>query len=125
MGELAGDRETFEVWLANVFDKVKHHLDERARRPLPGAMARRWPGKSATVRAMLDTSAYEKGIKISDKEMREREARRLHRRDFHGDRNYTVTAEPAAGPASSRRPRGTPKVNSAGARSSSRRPSKR
>ena len=31
-----------------------------------------------TVRAMLDTSTYEKGIKISDKEMRAWGARRLH-----------------------------------------------
>ena len=30
----------FEVRLANVFDEVKHHLDERARRLLLGAMAR-------------------------------------------------------------------------------------
>jgi len=40
MGELVGDRESFEVRLANVFDEVKHHLDERARRLLLGAMAR-------------------------------------------------------------------------------------
>ena len=40
MGELAGDRDSFEVRLANVFDEVKHHLDERARRLLLGAMAR-------------------------------------------------------------------------------------
>jgi len=35
-----GDRESFEVRLANVFDEVRHHLDERARRLLLGAMAR-------------------------------------------------------------------------------------
>jgi hypothetical protein len=46
------------------------------------------------VRAMLDTSTYEKGIKISDKDMRTWEARHLHRHDFHGDWNYTVTAGP-------------------------------
>src|SRR5260221_12228279 len=40
MGELVGDRDSFEVRLANVFDEVKHHLDERARRLLLGAMAR-------------------------------------------------------------------------------------
>ena len=40
MGELAGDQDSFEVRLANVFDEVKHHLDERARRLLLGAMAR-------------------------------------------------------------------------------------
>jgi Rhodopirellula transposase DDE domain len=52
-----------------------------------------------TVRAMLDTSTYEKGIKISDKEMRAWEARHLQRHDFHGDWNYTVTAESATDPA--------------------------
>lgn len=51
------------------------------------------------MRAMLDTSAYEKGHQISDKEMREWEARHLYRHDFHGDWNYSVTAEPAAGAA--------------------------
>ena len=40
MGELVGDRDSFEVRLANVFDEVRHHLDERARRLLLGAMAR-------------------------------------------------------------------------------------
>ncbi len=40
MGELVGDRDSFEVRLANVFDEVKNHLDERARRLLLGAMAR-------------------------------------------------------------------------------------
>src|ERR1039457_1016919 len=40
IGELVGDRDSFEVRLANVFDEVKHHLDERARRLLLGGMAR-------------------------------------------------------------------------------------
>src|SRR5258708_23653853 len=40
MGELMGDRASFEVRLANVCDGVKHHLDGRARRLLLGAMAR-------------------------------------------------------------------------------------
>lgn len=48
---------------------------------------------------MLDTSTYQKGIKISDKQMRAWEARHLHRHDFHGNWNHTVTAEPATGPA--------------------------
>ena len=52
-----------------------------------------------TVRAMLDTSTYEKGIKIPDKQMRTWEARHLHRHDFHGDWNYTVTAGSATDPA--------------------------
>ena len=49
-----------------------------------------------TVRAMLDTSTCQKGIKITDKDMRTWEARPLHRHDFHGDWNYSITAEPAA-----------------------------
>src|SRR5258708_30987381 len=40
MGELMGERDSFGVRVANVFDEVKHHLDERARRLLLGAMAR-------------------------------------------------------------------------------------
>ncbi len=51
------------------------------------------------VRAMLDTNTYEKGIKISGKETRTWEARHLHRHDFHGDWNYTVTAGSATDPA--------------------------
>ena len=51
------------------------------------------------VRAMLDTSTCQKGIKISDKEKRTWEARHLHRHDFHGDWNYTVTGGSATDPA--------------------------
>src|ERR1035437_8417351 len=40
MGELVGDRDSFEVRLANVFDAVKHNLDERGRRLLQGVTAR-------------------------------------------------------------------------------------
>ena len=58
-----------------------------------------------TVRAVLDTNAYEKGIKITDKEMKAWEARHLHRHDFHGDWNYSITAEPAAGPGQQRHAR--------------------
>lgn len=43
-----------------------------------------------TVRAVLDTNTYEKGIKITDKEMRAFESRHLQRHEFHGDWNYTV-----------------------------------
>jgi transposase len=45
-----------------------------------------------TVRAVLDTSTYPKGIKISDKEMKEFEAAHLARHEFHGDWNYTIAA---------------------------------
>ncbi len=37
--------------------------------------------------SMLDTSTYEKGIEIADKEMKAFEARHLQRHDFHGDWN--------------------------------------
>ena len=47
------------------------------------------------VRAMLDTGTYEKGIRITDKDMRAWEASHLRRHDFHGNWNYTVTAPPA------------------------------
>jgi hypothetical protein len=45
-----------------------------------------------TVRAVLDTGIYPKGIKISDKGMKDFEANHLTRHDFHGDWNYTLTA---------------------------------
>jgi len=43
-----------------------------------------------TVRAELDTGTYEKGIKISDKEMNELEQRSIRRDAFHGEWNYTL-----------------------------------
>ena len=46
--------------------------------------------KGLTVQAVLDTNTYEKGIKITDKDMRAFEARHLARHEFHGDWNYTV-----------------------------------
>jgi hypothetical protein len=39
---------------------------------------------------VLDTSTYPKGIKISDKEMKEFEAAHLARHEFHGNWNYTI-----------------------------------
>lgn len=45
------------------------------------------------VHAHLDTDRYPKGVKISNKEMRELERRHLHRHDFHGDWNYTLTPD--------------------------------
>ena len=47
-----------------------------------------------TVRAMLDENTYEKGIKITDKQMTAWEGRHLRRHEFHGDWNYTIPAEP-------------------------------
>ena len=43
-----------------------------------------------TVQAELDTAAYPKGIKISDRQMRDLDKRALTRHDFHGDWNYTL-----------------------------------
>ena len=44
-----------------------------------------------TVTAELDTGDYPKGIKVSDREMKDLEkTTTLHRHDFHGEWNYTV-----------------------------------
>jgi hypothetical protein len=47
-----------------------------------------------TIRSALDTNTYQRGIKITDKEMKAFEAAHLQRHTFHGDWNYTVTASP-------------------------------
>jgi hypothetical protein len=47
-----------------------------------------------TIQAKLDTNTYQRGIKITDKEMKTFEAAHLQRHTFHGDWNYTVTAAP-------------------------------
>src|SRR6266487_52581 len=46
------------------------------------------------VQAVLDTSIYPKGIRISDREMKAFEARHLIRHEFHGNWNYTLPAIP-------------------------------
>ena len=44
-----------------------------------------------TVTAELDTGDYPKGVKVSDREMKDLETTgTLHRHDFHGEWNYTV-----------------------------------
>lgn len=43
-----------------------------------------------TVNAELDHSTYEKGIKISDRQMKALEANQLRRHEFHPDWNYTL-----------------------------------
>ena len=48
-----------------------------------------------TIQATLDTNAYQRGIKITDKEMKAFAARHLQRHEFHGTWNYTVTGKPA------------------------------
>ena len=45
-----------------------------------------------TVRAELDPREYPKGIKISDRQIRELESRAITRHDWHGEWNYTLTA---------------------------------
>jgi hypothetical protein len=47
-----------------------------------------------TVHAERDTSAYPRGIKITDREMRELERTHIARHDWHGEWNYTL--HPAA-----------------------------
>jgi hypothetical protein len=48
-----------------------------------------------TIQAELDTSTYQRDIKITNKEMKAFEATHLQRHTFHGDWNYTVTASPS------------------------------
>ena len=48
-----------------------------------------------TVKAVLDTGIYPKGIKIPDKDMKAFAARHLRPHEFHGDWNYTVPAAPS------------------------------
>jgi hypothetical protein len=48
------------------------------------------------VNAVLDTGTYARGIKITDKQIAALEATQLHRREFHGDWNYTLTADHTA-----------------------------
>jgi Rhodopirellula transposase DDE domain len=49
-----------------------------------------------TVHAELDTGTYERGIKITDKQIAALESTQLHRHAFHGDWNYTLTADRTA-----------------------------
>ena len=54
-----------------------------------------------TVKAELDLGTYQKGIKISDQQMKDLETSQLHRHKFHGDWNYTIhpaTADTATRP---------------------------
>ena len=43
-----------------------------------------------TVQAQLDTATYPKGVKISDRQMRELEKTRLTRDPWHGEWNYSL-----------------------------------
>ena len=72
MAEIVGFAEAFAAGLAGALAEVAPVLDEAA----------------------LDTNSYQRGIKITDKEMKAFEAAHLQRHKFHGDWNYTVTAAP-------------------------------
>jgi hypothetical protein len=50
------------------------------------------------VTAVLDVGIYPKGIKISNKDMTAFEAKHVHRHDFHGDWNYTISADTTTHP---------------------------
>jgi hypothetical protein len=50
------------------------------------------------VNAVLDTTTYDRGVKITDKQIAAPEATQLHRHEFHGDWNYTLTADHTATP---------------------------
>ena len=43
-----------------------------------------------TVAAELDTSAYPKGVKISDRQIEDLEQQALRRHQFHGEWNYDL-----------------------------------
>jgi Rhodopirellula transposase. len=45
------------------------------------------------VNAVLDTTTYDRGIKITDRQITALEATQLRRHEFHGDWNYTLTAD--------------------------------
>ena len=46
-----------------------------------------------SVHAELDTTAYPRGIRISNNDIATLEAGQLHRHAFHGDWNYTLNPE--------------------------------
>ena len=62
-----------------------------------------------TVKAELDLGTYEKGIKISDQQIKDLETSQLHRHEFHGDWNYTMhpATRPNTPPKSTASPKGT------------------
>jgi hypothetical protein len=45
-----------------------------------------------TVHTELDSAEYPKGIRVSDTQIRELEARAITRHDWHGEWNYSVSA---------------------------------
>lgn len=49
-----------------------------------------------TVRAEHDTGSYPRGIKITDRQMRELERSQITRHDWHGEWNYCVNSANAA-----------------------------
>ena len=85
------------------WNKIKHRLFSHIsmnwrRRPLTShevvvqTIAATTTRTGLTVQAELDTSAYPKGIKIPDGEIRDLEKQQvLQRHQFHGEWNYTLT----------------------------------
>src|SRR5664280_1788457 len=61
-------------------DRLRHHQD---RPEGPGRPRHR---------------TYPRGVRITDKDMKAFEAEHLQRHQFHGDWNYTITAQPASNP---------------------------
>ncbi len=58
-----------------------------------------WRGRPLqTHEVVVETIAYQRGIKITDVEMKTFTVRHLHRHEFHGDWNYTVRAAPTENP---------------------------
>jgi len=53
--------------------------------------------RGLTIEARLDPATYQKGIKISDKEMQAFEARRLDRHQWHPEWNYTIRPATTSG----------------------------
>jgi hypothetical protein len=51
-----------------------------------------------TVHAELDTASYPKGIKITNRQMKDLEQHTLRRHDFHGEWNYTLTPQRSDSP---------------------------
>ncbi len=47
-----------------------------------------------SVAAELGSASYPKGVKITDRQMKDLEARALHRHEFHGEWNYTLNPRP-------------------------------
>ena len=77
------------------FSRIETAVSEESREVVIETISAVTTRTGLKVQAVLDTNSYPRGIRLSDWEMREFEARHLQRHDFHGDWNYTITAETA------------------------------